>query len=304
MPKLVRKTSHVEARKPFGVYDGPEPEPGNYLGVVKSVALRTFDTGTQAINVLVELEAPADSPKAKYNGYPAWTKLFLGENEHQIARENAFYQAVSGRSDVDVVFDDKSDKKDSPITKIGGTSPVGKKVRVQIQLGDEYKGRRQLEGDSIFPALEGAPTATTVQGDPDAGSDPDEAAVEITGAGQPSTDKAAANPDHDGQQGQPPADDVDYHALALPALRTYAAGRGIDAKQPKKALLAALDALSEGGDEAGAPTKPKTAVEAEKLTAEQLLAFFKDEYEEGDLDGLGKDELIEEFTSAELITAF
>ena len=171
MPKLTRKTSHVDARKPFGVYDGETPTPGNYPGVIKSVALRTFSTGTQAFNVLVELEAPADSPHSKYNGFPAWTQIFLGEHEASIARENAFYQAVSGKSDVDVVFDDKSEKKEPPITKIGGV-------------------------------------------------------------------------------------------------------------------------------------KPETATAAEAFSVEQLIGFFGDEYEEGDLDGLSKDDLIQQLQDDELLTAF
>lgn len=302
MPKLTRKTSHVDARKPFGVYDGPEPDPGTYLGVIRSVGLRTFDSGTQAINVLVELEAKPESPAKKYDGYPAWTKLFLGEHEAQIARENSFYQAVSGKSDVDVVFDDKSDKKEPPITKIGGVSPVGKKVRVQLKLGNEYQGRRSIEGDSIYPADVVKAGPVTPQGDPDA--DPDEPAVEISASGRATSDKGDANPDHDGPTGEV-APAVDHHALSLPALRKHAASLGIDSKLKKAELLAALDEMA-GTEVADGGTigKPSNATDAAKFTAEELVAFFGDEYEDGDLDGMSKEELIEEFVESELITSF
>jgi len=299
MPNLKRKTSHVPARKPFGAYDGPTPPPGNYPGVIRSVGLRSFDSGTQCFNVLVELEADADSPKAEFNGFNAWTKLFLGESEFQIARENAFYQAICGQSDVTVVFDDKSEKKEPPITKIGGVSPVGKKVRVQLQLGQEYQGRREIEGDSIYPfdpkATKAAPAAG---GDPDAdivqskpapeqvgGAETDDDAVEVNAA--PVQTPSTASTDIG-------ADDVDYHALNLPLLRAYAAEHGVDVKvvKSKAAILAALDAQgSEGGEESG-DFDPKTAADLEAASLAEILAWAQPKYDEGDLDGMKKEELV------------
>ena len=308
MPKITRKTSG--ARK-IGVYAGDDPTPGVYHGVITSASFMTFNSGAQALNIGVKLEAPdPDSPKAQYDGYPSWTRLFLGDSDFQVERENALYRAVAGKEDVDIIVGEANDKGTATIEKIGNKKPVGTTVLVRLVLGNEYQGERRIEGEAIYPVTERKATPAAPKGDGLAEDDliagqiSDTAAAEFSGA-------AADEPEVDDKvevQAEAPAkdDDLDHHAMSAPALRKYAASKGIEVKGKVKAdLLAALDALQGGGEAVG---EPRTAEDLEKMTVDEIKAWAKpqtenpedlDDYEDDDKDGL-----IEMLVELEFVTAF
>jgi hypothetical protein len=304
MPQLKRNTAHAEDRTPFGVYDGETPRRGNYPGIIRLAQLKTFKTGTQAFRFLVELDAPEDSNKAKYNGFPAWTKVFIGESDYQLAMEKALYVAITGQPDVTVVFE-KSDGDTAKITKIGGVDPVG--VRVRVDLEEDDRGPEWgMVGSGIYKATGAAAAAPEAKKrasrksgtDPDApaaNADPD---AEVTVEGE----HPASQEEERTAAVEPSTDDVDYHSLSLPKLKAYAKSKGIDPGQPKAALLAALDAL-------GAPVGDSAAPSDDPVEDWDEADFWKwaaDQYEEGDVDPTGEgwnfDEAIEMLVGDKYLT--
>ena len=107
MPTLKRNVSGVEERKVLGPYEGPEPKPGVYRGVIFSTDLRTSErSGNHYFNVGVRLETDTE-PRNQYNGYVSWVILTLSDVEANLSREKAFYRALGIASDEPVVDYDK-----------------------------------------------------------------------------------------------------------------------------------------------------------------------------------------------------
>lgn len=172
MATLKRDASGVDERTPFDIYDGPEPRKGVYPGrIEKCVVRKSGRSENLYYNVLVILDAPADSPKAQYNGYPAWVMVTMANTEANLAREAAFMRAVCGKTSANVVLDGNAPKEpgqsnEVAVKSIGGKNPIGTEVRVDI--GTElYEGVTRPKPDSIYPANTSAATAATPPDDAD-----------------------------------------------------------------------------------------------------------------------------------------
>jgi hypothetical protein len=290
MPKIVRKTSHVEGRQPFGVYDGDVPPRGNYPGVIRSAVLKTSKNDNQYFNVLVELYTE-DGPKSAYNGFPAWTMITLTEKEANIAREQAFYMAVCGKADVDVILDESDPPK---VTKIGGVDPVGLPVRVDLRPNKNPSDETiTMQGDGIYKPSEGQAAPATAGRKPrasrKANEDPDADLVQ-----EPATPAAADQEVTVEAEKKPVTEPEDYHSMNLPKMKAYARDLGVDPKGSKTEVLAALDAhFDKASDEEFNPDGLPSPAQLKALPEAEFWAWAEKQYMPGDLNGMEVDETIE-----------
>ena len=142
MPKLKRNTSQVSDDAIYAMYDGPTPPSGVYPGVISSCYMSVSGNGNNMINVSGLFQTKGVEGKSKYDGFRIRGRIVIVDKEANMAREKAFYRAICGKEDVEIVFADM-DKGDKPgtVTKIGGVNPVGKKVKFQIRItpdSDQY----------------------------------------------------------------------------------------------------------------------------------------------------------------------
>lgn len=142
MPKLKRNTSQVSDDAIYAMYDGPMPPSGVYPGVISSCYMSVSGNGNNMINVSGLFQTKGIEGKSKYDGFRIRGRITIVDKEANMAREKAFYRAICGKEDVEIVFADM-DKGDKPgtVTKIGGVNPVGKKVKFQIRItpdSDQY----------------------------------------------------------------------------------------------------------------------------------------------------------------------
>lgn len=269
MPKVLsRKTSHVKSA--FSVYDGDDPRPGVYRGVVKQLALQKASTGAIMVYHVIELLAKDGSNKAQYDGYAAIGRIVFGDSDMQQEREQALFRAIAGKDDVDIAYDsafDKfkdGDKQRAKIEKIGGVNPIGKIVLVRITSNDnpDYSG---MQTDGIYPARneDGNGTADVPQ-DPDEDID-----VDVD--------------DEDGDEEIEDYTEEELTAKSLAALRTILVDEfEMDAKEAAllkqkaklvSAILEAQSALDEDEDE-----------EEDEEVEEEELDEDEDEEEEDEDD--------------------
>lgn len=170
MGKITRKVDPT-AKSGIAPYDGDEPKPGMYRArIIKCSIRKAKSTESLSYNVFYELVATKPEHK-KYDGYSGFAELWLGDKEALLAREAAFYKAITGKAyknveDVNVVFegeeDDFSTNGGAEVTKIDGKSPKGRIVKVNLQIerggakpdgsGDKYEDR--LRVNDIYPSAD------------------------------------------------------------------------------------------------------------------------------------------------------
>lgn len=157
MPSVIkRKTSDVE-KSPFQVYAGDDPKPGGYRAVLKFVNAVKSSGDNVMLKPVLELKAAPGSEKAKFDGYPVFPQIVLTDNESNKQREQSFYLAVCGKTDVDISCDvdpgkfKPSDGQKAKVLKIGNVKPenivVNVKLRMKPAQGD-YPAA--LECDLVF----------------------------------------------------------------------------------------------------------------------------------------------------------
>ena len=250
MPKLKRKTSQVPDEAIYAMYDGPIPPSGVYPGVITSCYMSTSSNGNPMINVSGVLETAGVEGKEKYNGYRQRGRVVIVDKEANMAREKAFYRAIAGKEDVELVYTDM-DKGDKPgtITKVGGVNPVGKKVKFQIRSRpDEDQYGPDL--DYILP-FGPASSAKAVEED-----DEEEDIVE----------------EEELEEGEGVV--PDYHSMSLTELRKFAESEHDITTKAKKDILAALDEIySEDEDDEVEETGLWTSDEARSSSLEDLQAY-------------------------------
>lgn len=190
MGKLTRKID-PNAKSGIAPYDGDEPKPGMYRARIIKVSIRKAkSTESLAYSVFYELEATKPE-HTKYNGYSGFAELWMGDKEALLARECAFYKAVTGKNykdpgNVNVVFEGSEDDFSTPagaeVTKIDGRTPKGRIVKVNLQMekgtdkgdgsGEKYADR--LRVNDIYPSADADAAKTPVAADPDEEDDDDQ----------------------------------------------------------------------------------------------------------------------------------
>jgi hypothetical protein len=266
VPKLKRNVKNAPERTGFEPYDGPEPTPGFRRAVIKSAKVVESANGRPGFLVTAELEAKKGSQDAKFDGYPAFTRIWLGTEdsapEALLAREAAFYRAVTGKknlADVDVVHEDSDGG--GKITKINGVNPVGKAVLVELQY-ETYNGERRISSDGIYPAK-----ADDVDADETESDEPEE---------EPDEDEDLL--ESDDEEIEIPSE-TELKKMPIADLRNLAEDLGVDTDEVKRKsdLIAAIleDPDEESDDE-----------DEEEDEAELEDAEEDEEEEEDEDDGL------------------
>lgn len=298
MPKLKRSVKGAPDKTGFESYDGPEPRPGVYRGRVKAASVREASTGTIGFNVLVELEArKGDKENARYDGYPAWVRLWLTDKEGNLAREKQFYRALGIKTDdPDTIHDEIDDG--GKIKTIGRINPINKIVKVDIK-SELYEGDRRLSPDAIYPVDPAKESAAEDEPEDDDIDDDDD------------IDEDEDFDDDDVEEDEDEADDdmPDYSSMKLPELKKLAKDAGIDSKgKSAKALAAALTEAWEAEDEDEEEPEDEepegtTVAEAREWKLPQLKKFAREEggYENSDLTGLKAGQIIEMLVDDELL---
>lgn len=158
MPKVIKRSTKGVTQR-FGFYEGEEPPAGVYRGIIKSAVGQMSSGGNVMLYNVVELQAREGDGRAKYDGYGAHVRIVWGDHDSLKEREQAYYLAVCGKEDADVVFAGDptkfkaGDKQSTPITKVGGQNPVGKVVLVRLKNSQDpqYPG---MDADGIYPTRE------------------------------------------------------------------------------------------------------------------------------------------------------
>lgn len=206
MPKLKRNTSQVSDDAIYAMYDGPTPPSGVYPGVISSCYMSVSGNGNNMINVSGLFQTKGVEGKSKYDGFRIRGRIVIVDKEANMAREKAFYRAICGKEDVEIVFADM-DRGDKPgtVTKIGGVNPVGKKVKFQIRITPD--------SDQYGPELDYVlPLGLEISSD-----DEDLEEVEVE-----EEDEDEVLVDEDDEDGVP-----DFHNMGLKELRELAKSVGI-----------------------------------------------------------------------------
>lgn len=252
MPTLKRDVSKAEDRAPFGTYDGAWPPNGNYPSVIRSIRLKHGkDSGKPYLNVLSVVDAPEDSAKAEFNGFPTWTMVSLAGDEVNEMREKGLYLAIAGKPAVSIVTDNAT--PDPNVTKIGGKDPAGARCRVDISDKDSQDGKPR--GTWIYPDNSTTQKIAELRDDDaddnddddDGGDETVEAEEKVTPIRGRRTAKKSASAPSPAVEDE---SDEDPGSMTLPNLRRYAKSKGIDvAGLSKPQILKAIEDLSEDGDE-------------------------------------------------------
>jgi len=144
MVRLKRDTSGA-ATSGFSIYDGPDPSPGAYRGILKRVTVRTSANNNPYYNCLVELADNVDG-KAQFDGYPAWVMITMVDNEFNLAREQAFYRAIGVGDTPALDYDEESEE----LKKIG-TKTTRQILGTPVIVNLRNNGDRGLQGEGIYP---------------------------------------------------------------------------------------------------------------------------------------------------------
>lgn len=295
MPRLKRSTSGTPDSG-FKIYDGPEPTPGPYRGVIKRATVRISSNDNPYYNVLVEF-AGNENSKSKFNGYPSWTMLTMTDKEANLRREKNFYRAIGVSEDPTLDYNEETGE----IKKVGtktGKQLIDIPVLVRMIIDD----RGQLKGDEIFPSQ----TPTISNADEAEEPEEDEELLE-------------SEEDEDEESDEMSDEEVERRAelekMRLPRLRTTAkeAGADIAGVSAKGDIIEAIIDAEFGAeaedeeDEAEAEEEPEHTWEefnsirvVSKLKA-AVLEAFPDDYSKEDLDGMKKDEILQMLIEDEMV---
>jgi len=280
MPRIKRDVSRAEDQQAAGVYEGPDVPDGTYAGILRWMKYReSRNKKTPLWNNLVILDAKdKDGRNAAYDGFAAFVEVYMidGSDVNE-AREKSLYTAIAGRADVEVVTDDKV-PGDPVAVKVGGVSPAG--TRVYVQLKTEYDaeyGSRQ-RGVWIYPdpsfKRDGQPDVsaeTDADLDAEATAAPPAKRTRKTAAKKATSNvtpikAAAAEPEDDGP---------DYDSMTLPQLRAAAKEAGLEVSGVSKAdLIDNLKDLDPGAaddDKSG----QKTPADIHKMSQAELDKFLE-----------------------------
>lgn len=277
MPKLKRQTSQVEDSG-FAVYDGDEPPRGVYRGKIKQCRLRESKNGNLYFNCLVELEGN-EGAKKQYNGWPGWTMITLTDKDANIRREKSFYRAVCGKEDVDVVYNDldKGSEEDrGKVTKIGGKSPIGVPVLLEVRT-EMYEGQQRSRGDSILPAKAAEERADA--GEPDEPEEDDDLLE----------DEDVDIEDEDVEEA--PGDDEDADDEEADS---------DDENSPENAVGDDDEGDSDDSDEPDVTREELEALPLPRLR-KKVLELWGDDFEADDLKGMKKGEILDMLEEDEFI---
>ena len=144
MPKLKRNTSQVSDDAIYAMYDGPVPPSGVYPGVISSCYMSVSGNGNNMINVSGLFQTKGVEGKSKYDGFRIRGRIVIVDKEANMAREKAFYRAICGKEDVEIVFADM-DKGDKP-----GYPPRGQTLFLLLpRRGQRRDFSRDLAGEDF-----------------------------------------------------------------------------------------------------------------------------------------------------------
>lgn len=277
MPKLKRKTSHVADRTGFEIYDGPEPRPGMYPAVIKQCKITKSDAGNMMYNIVTELDTEGVEGKEQYNGWPGFPRIVMTDKEGNIVREKAFYRAVCGNEDPEIVYNDlKASEGAGKVTKIGGINPIGISCRVQVKA-ETYEGERRMVVDTVYPSADGAKKAAKKK----------EEAAE---------DDLLVPDDNEAEA------EVDYHDMDLVDLKAFAAEHLTKVPRAKAAIISALEDYFEAQQEEEEEDNSISRDELEDMKLKELKAFALEAgIKEKKLKGLSKDEIIDELVDLGIV---
>ena len=284
MPKLKRNTSQVSDDAIYAMYDGPTPPSGVYPGVISSCYMSVSGNGNNMINVSGLFQTKGIEGKSKYDGFRIRGRIVIVDKEANMAREKAFYRAICGKEDVEIVFADM-DKGDKPgtVTKIGGVNPVGKKVKFQIRITPD--------SDQYGPELDYVlPLGLEISSD-----DEDLEEVEIE---EEDEDEVLVDEDED-------EDDIpDFRNMGLKELRDLARSVGI--KATKKTDI--IDELTDYYADNAEPEEDEqsglwTSEEAGMKSLSELQDYAKEQgVKAKKFAGMKKNALIKFLTNEELLS--
>lgn len=132
----------------FDVYDGPEPRPGVYHGVLKRLTLKENRNGDDMMNGLfVVQESNNDSDKQKFNGWGVWFNQNITDQGKPYLLLFLKSLGLTWRDFVSSTVTESAERPTN-IIKIGrvkfndGNEP---KLRVQVKMG-------KASGDGQYPA--------------------------------------------------------------------------------------------------------------------------------------------------------
>lgn len=281
MPKLKRNTSQVSDDAIYSMYDGPTPPSGVYPGVISSCYMSVSSKGNNMINVSGLFQTKGVEGKSKYDGFRIRGRIVIVDKEANMAREKAFYRAICGKEDVEIVFADM-DKGDKPgtVTKIGGVNPVGKKVKFQIRITPD--------SDQYGPELDYVlPLGLEISSDDD--EDLEEVEVE-------EEDEDEVLVDEDDEDEIP-----DFRNMGLKELRDLAKSVGISSTKKADIIDELVDYYAdnaepeEGGLWSSEEARLKSLAELQEYAKEQGLKAKK-------FSGMKKNALIKFLTNEELLS--
>lgn len=298
MVQLKRDTSGVDEARGFDIYDGPDPKKGVYPGFIQACTIRKASkTDNLYYNVLVIVDAPEGSPKAVYNGYPAWVILTMTDKDANLSREAAFYKAVCGKTTANVNIDGAAPKESGAsnevkVKTIGGKDPIGVRCRVDIRT-EPYNGEDRPKPDTIYPdssASDAAPPAPDDEPD----DVPEDSADEAVDEGDAGTDTTALAAE---------LGEMSLLKLKKAAVDEYGIPRtDLDGASKDDIVAAILDVVGGGDDETDAeevdeaepdPNAKPAYSEISSLALPKLRTWAANAgYEPKDLAQMSKDEIL------------
>lgn len=225
MPKLnISVGSQAAEVEPGGgsSYDGPLPPKGIYRCVIKGLKMKTNKNKDYMISGPAEIDEPASSPKAKYNGYTIWFQLNV--TKQGAGYVNNFLDALGFSRkafwDSNVVVDDEAPPN---ITKIG-TKRVTPNMVVKINAKVEpakggYEEKLAVNGSGFLPADAGSRPTTAAKSRP-APDDPFEDDEESNDEATPEEDAELDGEEEEEEEDDPEGEeeeDEDYDPKARKA---------------------------------------------------------------------------------------
>lgn len=153
----------------FEAYDGPLPPKNSILrAAVELCYVQEFASGNGGLKLLLKVDEPKASPKARYNGCPIWEQLVDVDTQDFKIRQ--FMDAIGGSGrHWDNTMTAKDDKQRDAVVKFGNI--LVKDLAVRIVVGHElYEGEKQVRVARYLPKGEEREAQTA--DDSDAGDEP------------------------------------------------------------------------------------------------------------------------------------
>lgn len=229
MPAIKRNVSKAADTTGFEPYDGPTPPKGLYRAIIKSGKITKAKTGRDGIIIVAELEAVKGSNHAQYDGYPAFTRIYFGDEGEEIlqTREKQFYKSLGlnpEKGDVSIVCDALEDG--GRIKTIGGKKIEGKEVLVDLRE-ETYEGEPRTSSDGIMPVKK-----VTTKDEP---VEDDEVEDDEDDLVEAETEDEETEDDEEDPEVAERTEEL--QALTLPALRKIAKALDLDPSGLKKAEI-------------------------------------------------------------------